>query len=286
MKRETSDKLYESAKKLFPGGVNSPVRAFKSVKGSPIFIEKGDGAYIWDADGNKYIDFCNSWGPLILGHNHPEVREAIIKTLEKGTSFGAPTRKENELGELILHNNRFIDKIRFVSSGTEAVMSAIRMARGYTGKNKVLKFEGCYHGHVDSLLVNAGSGLVTLGTSSSAGIPEAYVNETLVAPLGNKEALTLAVEKYKNDLACIIIEPIPANNGLLIQDKEYLEFVFLSQLYSISLILIFLLLSDLLWSCRPSNFTSPLILIPYLQNSSYDIFSFPSSTRDTIPSAW
>ncbi|MCB0480269.1 MAG: glutamate-1-semialdehyde 2,1-aminomutase [Flavobacteriales bacterium] len=225
MKRETSDKLYESAKKLFPGGVNSPVRAFKSVKGSPIFIEKGDGAYIWDADGNKYIDFCNSWGPLILGHNHPEVREAIIKTLEKGTSFGAPTRKENELGELILHNNRFIDKIRFVSSGTEAVMSAIRMARGYTGKNKVLKFEGCYHGHVDSLLVNAGSGLVTLGTSSSAGIPEAYVNETLVAPLGNKEALTLAVEKYKNDLACIIIEPIPANNGLLIQDKEYLEFV-------------------------------------------------------------
>lgn len=225
MKREVSDKLYESAKKLFPGGVNSPVRAFRSVKGNPIFIDRGDGAYIWDVDGNQYIDFCNSWGPLILGHNNPLVREEIIKTLEKGTSFGAPTQRENELGELILNNNRFIDKIRFVSSGTEAVMSAIRLARGYTGKNKVIKFEGCYHGHVDSLLVNAGSGLVTLGTSSSAGIPESFVNETVVVPLGNPEALKLAVKQFKDDLACIIIEPIPANNGLLVQDAEYLKFV-------------------------------------------------------------
>jgi glutamate-1-semialdehyde 2,1-aminomutase len=225
MKREESDRHYSKAKTLFPGGVNSPVRAFKSVKGDPIFIEKGDGCRIWDVDGNEYIDFCCSWGPLILGHNHSEVRQSIERTLSKGTGFGAPTVQENELGELIVSNNRFIDKIRFVSSGTEAVMSAIRLARGYTGRNKVLKFEGCYHGHVDSLLVNAGSGLVTFGTSSSAGIPESFVNETLVAPLNNREAVKEAIETHGENLACIIIEPIPANNGLLIQDVEYLQFL-------------------------------------------------------------
>ncbi len=182
MIRENSDKLYSKAKDLFPGGVNSPVRAFRSVKGDPIFIDRGDGCKIYDVDGNEYIDFCCSWGPLILGHNHKGVRDSIVSTLGKGTSFGAPTQLENELGDLIISNNRFIEKIRFTSSGTEAVMSAVRVARGYSGKNKILKFEGCYHGHLDALLVNAGSGLVTLGTSSSAGIPEAYVNETLVAP--------------------------------------------------------------------------------------------------------
>ncbi len=225
MIRTNSDKLYSKAKDLFPGGVNSPVRAFRSVKGDPIFIDKSNGSRVYDVDGNEYIDFCCSWGPLILGHNHKGVRNAIVEALDKGTSFGAPTAQENQLGDLIIQNNRFIDKIRFTSSGTEAVMSAIRLARGYTGKNKILKFEGCYHGHVDALLVKAGSGLVTLGTSSSAGIPEAFVNETLVAPLNNKEAIEAAIADHKDDLACIIIEPIPANNGLLVQDVKYLEYL-------------------------------------------------------------
>lgn len=152
--REKSAELYEKAKNYFPGGVNSPVRAFKSVYGSPLFIERGDKAYLWDADGNKFIDFCCSWGPLILGHNHEAVREAVQAQLGKGLSFGAPTRLENELAELILSNNRYIDKIRFVSSGTEAVMSAIRLARGYTKRDKIIKFEGCYHGHSDLSLIH------------------------------------------------------------------------------------------------------------------------------------
>lgn len=220
--RSTSDKLFEEAKNLFPGGVNSPVRAFRSVEGSPLFIRKGDGCHIWDEDGNKFIDFCCSWGPLILGHNHPAVYEKVVSALQNGSSFGAPTVLENELGELILERNPFIDKIRFVSSGTEAVMSALRMARGYTGRNKVIKFEGCYHGHVDSMLVKAGSGLATLGTSSSAGVPESYASETIVLPLNDEEAIRSCFKEYGNDIACVIIEPIPANNGLLLQDKSFL----------------------------------------------------------------
>ncbi|MFM1931982.1 MAG: glutamate-semialdehyde -aminomutase [Bacteroidota bacterium] len=220
-----SNQLFEKAKTFFPGGVNSPVRAFKSVGGSPLFIEKGDGAYIWDADGNKYIDFCNSWGPLILGHNHPAVRKAIIAAVENGTSFGAPTRLENELAELILSNHRYIEKIRFVSSGTEAAMSALRLARGVTGRSKIIKFDGCYHGHVDALLVQAGSGLATLGTSSSAGVPEAYARETIVLPLNDREAVEQAVKTYSGEIACMAIEPIPANNGLLIQDIDFLRFL-------------------------------------------------------------
>jgi len=223
--RKKSEKLFEKAKTLFPGGVNSPVRAFKSVDGVPLFIKKGDGCKIWDEDGNEFVDFCCSWGPLILGHNHPEVRKAIEDALQNGTSFGAPTQLENELGELIIKNNPFIEKIRFVSSGTEAVMSAIRLARGYTGRNKILKFEGCYHGHADSLLVKAGSGLVTFGTSSSAGVPESFSQETIVVPLNDENAILEAVEKYKNEIACIVIEPIPANNGLLLQKKEFLQFL-------------------------------------------------------------
>ena len=223
IKRERSEKLFETAKTLFPGGVNSPVRAFRSVDGSPLFIKKGDGCHIWDEDGNKFIDFNCSWGPLILGHNHPSVFNSIVETLKNGASFGAPTVKENELATLILENNPFIDKIRFVSSGTEAVMSALRLARGYTNRKKVLKFEGCYHGHVDSMLVKAGSGLATLGTSSSAGVPEEYANETLVLPLNDKEALEKCFAEQGNDIACAIIEPIPANNGLLLQDQEFLK---------------------------------------------------------------
>lgn len=223
--REESSKLFEKAKKYFPGGVNSPVRAFKSVYGSPLFIERGDKAHIWDADGNEFIDFCCSWGPLILGHNTPEIREAIQKQLGKGLSFGAPTKLENELAELILSNNKYIEKIRFVSSGTEAVMSAIRLARGYTKRDKIVKFEGCYHGHSDSLLVKAGSGLVTFGETSSAGVPKAFAEETIVIALNDKKALQEVFKEFKNEIAAVIIEGVPANNGLLIQDKEYIHFL-------------------------------------------------------------
>ncbi len=225
MKREKSEALFEKAKKYFPGGVNSPVRAFRSVGGTPLFIQKGKGSHIWDADGNEFIDYCGSWGPLILGHANSKVVDAIKKTVENGSSFGAPTALENELAELILNNNKYIQKIRFVSSGTEAVMSAIRLARGYTKRNKILKFEGCYHGHSDSLLVKAGSGLVTFGNTSSAGVPESFVNETIVVSLNNEEAVKQAFVEFKNQIACVIIEPIPANNGLLLQRKEYLQFL-------------------------------------------------------------
>ncbi len=220
--RKTSEGLFEKSKTYFPGGVNSPVRAFKSVDGNPLFIKKGDGCRIWDEDNNEFIDFCCSWGPLILGHNHPAVFKKVVETMQNGASFGAPTRLENELAELILNRNPFIEKIRFVSSGTEAVMSALRLARGYTGKNKVLKFEGCYHGHVDALLVKAGSGLVTFGESSSAGVPEVFANQTLVLPLNDEAALRECFKKHHADMACVIIEPIPANNGLLLQEKYFL----------------------------------------------------------------
>lgn len=223
MNRAKSEELYKTSSKYFPGGVNSPVRAFKSVDGNPIFITKGDGPFVWDADGNKYTDFCASWGPLILGHNNEGIRNAVVETAQNGLTFGAPTVQENELASLILNNNRFIEKLRFVSSGTEAVMSAIRLARGYTGRNKIIKFEGCYHGHADHLLVKAGSGLATFGSSSSAGVPEAFANETIVLPLNDISALKTAFNNYKEDVACIIIEPIPANNGLLLQDIDFLK---------------------------------------------------------------
>jgi glutamate-1-semialdehyde 2,1-aminomutase len=223
--RVKSAELYEKAKQYFPGGVNSPVRAFKSVYGTPLFIEKGDACFIWDADGNKFIDFCCSWGPLILGHNHPKVRESVTEALQNGLSFGAPTALENELAELIVKNNRYLEKIRFVSSGTEAVMSAIRLARGYTKRDKIIKFEGCYHGHSDSLLVKAGSGLVTFGETSSAGVPKAFADETIILPLNNIEAVKEAFSQFKDQIAAIIIEGIPANNGLLIQEKEYVHFL-------------------------------------------------------------
>jgi glutamate-1-semialdehyde 2,1-aminomutase len=225
LKREKSQALFERAKSYFPGGVNSPVRAFRSVGGTPLFIEKGKGSHIWDADGNEFIDYCGSWGPLILGHANDKVVEAIKKTVENGSSFGAPTALENELAELILSNNPYVQKIRFVSSGTEAVMSAIRLARGYTKRNKVLKFEGCYHGHSDSLLVKAGSGLVTFGNTSSEGIPQSFVDETIVVSLDSEAALKQAFTEFKDQIACVIIEPIPANNGLLLQRKEYLKFL-------------------------------------------------------------
>ncbi|MEO6521664.1 MAG: glutamate-1-semialdehyde 2,1-aminomutase [Mucilaginibacter sp.] len=223
--REKSAELYEKAKTYFPGGVNSPVRAFKSVYGTPLFIQKGDGCHVWDADGNQFIDFCCSWGPLILGHNNAKVRERVTEVMQSGMSFGAPTALENDLAELILKNNKYLEKIRFVSSGTEAVMSAIRLARGYTKRDKILKFEGCYHGHVDSLLVKAGSGLVTFGETSSAGVPKSFADETIVVSLNDRNALKKAFEEFKDQIAAVIIEPIPANNGLLLQEKEYLQFL-------------------------------------------------------------
>lgn len=223
--REKSAQLFEKAKNYFPGGVNSPVRAFKSVYGSPLFIERGDGSHLWDADGNEFIDFCCSWGPLILGHNNKDIREAVEAQLGKGLSFGAPTRLENELAELILTHNTYIEKIRFVSSGTEAVMSAIRLARGYTKRDKIVKFEGCYHGHSDSLLVKAGSGLVTFGETSSAGVPKSFADETIVIALNDRTALEQVFSDFKDQIAAVIIEGIPANNGLLIQDREYIQFL-------------------------------------------------------------
>ncbi|HLS37282.1 MAG TPA: glutamate-1-semialdehyde 2,1-aminomutase [Sphingobacterium bovisgrunnientis] len=223
--REKSAELFEKAKNYFPGGVNSPVRAFKSVYGTPLFIERGDKAHLWDADGNEFIDFCCSWGPLILGHNNPEIREAVQAQLGKGLSFGAPTALENELAELIISNNKYVEKIRFVSSGTEAVMSAIRLARGYTRRDKIVKFEGCYHGHSDSLLVKAGSGLVTFGETSSAGVPKAFADETIVIGLNDKAALEQVFVDFKDQIAAVIIEGVPANNGLLIQDKDYVQFL-------------------------------------------------------------
>ncbi len=221
--RTKSSELFATAKTLMPGGVNSPVRAFKSVSGDPIFFKKGKGSRLWDEDNNSYIDYCCSWGPLICGHAHPDIVSAIYDTVALGTSFGAPTALENELASLIINNHRYIEMIRFVSSGTEAVMSALRLARGVTGKNKIIKFEGCYHGHVDSMLVKAGSGLVTFGESSSAGVPSAYAQETLVLPLHDIEILEETLRTQCDAIAAVIIEPIPANNGLLLQGKEYLS---------------------------------------------------------------
>ncbi|MEM9916987.1 MAG: glutamate-1-semialdehyde 2,1-aminomutase [Bacteroidota bacterium] len=223
IRRTTSATLFDEAKQYFPGGVNSPVRAFKSVSGPPLFIKQGDACRITDEDDNQYIDFCCSWGPLILGHNNDRIREKVTATVAKGTSFGTPNRLGNELGKLILDHHRYIEKIRFVSSGTEAVMSAIRLARGITGKSKVIKFDGCYHGHVDSLLVKAGSGLATFGVSTSAGIPESFAKETLVLPLDDRDMLEKTLAAHADDIACIIVEPVPANNGLLLQDPSFLQ---------------------------------------------------------------
>lgn len=221
--RSVSGALFEEAKKYLPGGVNSPVRAFKSVAGPPLFMRKGAGSRLWDEDGNEFIDFCCSWGPLILGHAHAGVLARVAETMANGTSFGAPTRLETTLAKLIVDNHRYVEKVRFVNSGTEAVMSGIRLARGFTGRSKVIKFEGCYHGHVDSLMVKAGSGLATLGTSTSAGVPQAFTEETLVLPLNDILALEACLARWGREVACIIIEPIPANNGLLLQDKTFLQ---------------------------------------------------------------
>lgn len=219
---DNSIKAYEEAKKVIPGGVDSPVRAFKSVGGTPPFIEKGEGAYLFDIDGNKYVDFVQSWGPLIFGHADKDVEKAVIETAKKGLSFGAPTTLETELAQEIVEMFDNIDKVRFVSSGTEATMSAIRLARGVTGKNDIIKFEGCYHGHSDSLLVQAGSGLATFGSPSSPGVPADLTKHTLLCEYNNIENLKKCFED-SSDISCIIIEPIAGNMGLVPASPEFIK---------------------------------------------------------------
>ena len=220
---EKSKKAYSEAVHLMPGGVNSPVRAFKSVDMDPIFMERGQGSKIYDIDGNEYIDYVLSWGPLILGHSHPEVVEAIKKIAETGTSFGAPTELENKLAKLIIERIPSIEMIRMVSSGTEATMSALRLARGYTGRNKILKFEGCYHGHGDSLLIKAGSGVATLGLPDSPGVPEGIAKNTITVPYNDLESVRYAFEQYGEDIAGVIVEPVAGNMGVVPQRNEFLQ---------------------------------------------------------------
>jgi len=219
---EKSQEAYSQAKEVIPGGVDSPVRAFTSVGGVPPFIQKGEGAYIYDIDNNKYLDFVQSWGPLIFGHCNNEIEEAVIETVKKGLSFGAPTELETQLASEIVDMHDNIDKVRFVSSGTEAVMSAIRLARGVTKKDDILKFEGCYHGHSDSLLVQAGSGLATFGTPSSPGVPADLTKHTLLCEYNNIENLKKCFED-SSDIACIIIEPIAGNMGLVPASEDFLK---------------------------------------------------------------
>ena len=223
--QRTSEALWARAQHVIPGGVNSPVRAFRSVGGTPRFMARGEGAWLFDAAGNRYFDFCNSWGPLILGHAHPKVVRAVERAVKKGMSFGAPTEEEVLLAEKIVSLVPGVDQVRMVSSGTEAVMSAVRLARGFTGRKKIIKFAGCYHGHADYLLVQAGSGLVTFGTPDSAGVPAEFAALTLVAQLDDEQAVRKLFEAHPDDIAAVIIEPVPANNGLLLQRREYLEFL-------------------------------------------------------------
>ena len=219
---DKSIKAYEEACKVIPGGVDSPVRAFKSVGGTPPFIDRGEGAYLFDIDGNKYVDFVQSWGPLIFGHCDKDIENAVIQTAKKGLSFGAPTLLETDLANEIVEMFDYIDKVRFVSSGTEAVMSAIRLARGVTRKDDILKFEGCYHGHSDSLLVQAGSGMATFGSPSSPGVPADLTKHTLLCEYNNIENLKKCFED-SSDISCIIIEPIAGNMGLVPASDEFLQ---------------------------------------------------------------
>lgn len=215
--------LFEKAKRIIPGGVNSPVRAFGSVQATPIFISEAHGSRIVDVDGREYVDYVMSWGPMMLGHSHPVVTEAIRQAAGRGTSYGAPTELEVQMAEIIIEAIPSLQMIRMVSSGTEAVMSAIRLARGYTGKNKIIKFAGCYHGHADSLLVKAGSGVATLGIPGSPGIPAALAELTLTLPFNNSEAVEAAVKQHGDDLACVIVEPIAGNMGVVLPKPGFLE---------------------------------------------------------------
>jgi glutamate-1-semialdehyde 2,1-aminomutase len=223
MSIQSSEELFARSKSVVPGGVHSPVRSFKGLDMAPRFIAKADGAYLWDESGKNYIDFCMSFGPLILGHHHPLVKKSILSAVDRGWSYGACEKYSLALAEFIVKKIPFIDQIRFVSSGTEAVMTALRIARGYTGREKILKFEGCYHGHLDSMLIRSGSGLAGEGESTSAGVGKEAIANTLVCPLNDEEKLNSIFEKHGNEIAAIIIEPLPANYGLLKQNPKFLK---------------------------------------------------------------
>lgn len=218
-----SEELFSRAQNSIPGGVNSPVRAFKGVGGTPLFIERANGAYIFDVDGNRYIDYVGSWGPMILGHNRPEIRDAAIEAAERGLSFGTPTAIETTMAERVIELVPSIERVRMVNSGTEATMSAIRLARGYTGRDKILKFEGCYHGHADSLLVKAGSGALTLGVPNSPGIPEDFAKHTLTVSFNNLDEVKQVFKEYGDDIACIIVEPVAGNMNCILPEPGFLE---------------------------------------------------------------
>jgi glutamate-1-semialdehyde 2,1-aminomutase len=223
MNQEQSRKLFEKALSVIPGGVNSPVRACKSVGTIPIFIDHADGCMVFDADGNRFIDYVGSWGPMILGHRHPKVMEAISDVLKLGTSFGAPTELEIRLAEMVIDAVSSIDMVRMVNSGTEATMSAIRLARGFTGRDTIIKFDGCYHGHADTLLVQAGSGVATLSIPGSSGVPKSFVSHTLSLPYNDKERVTEVMEEQGEQIACIIVEPVAGNMGLVAPAEGFLE---------------------------------------------------------------
>ncbi len=223
MKRIRSEQLFERAQQVIPGGVNSPVRAFRSVGGTPPFILRGEGARIFDADGNAYVDYVCSWGPLLLGHRHPALMEALEEALRCGTSFGAPTEREVELAEAIREAVPSIEMVRLVNSGTEATMSAIRLARAYTGRDMVVKFEGCYHGHVDSLLVQAGSGVATLGIPDTAGVPASFAETTITVPYNSLEAAEHAFRKHGDRIAAVIVEPVAGNMGCVPPVRGFLQ---------------------------------------------------------------
>ena len=223
MRQTRSRQLFSKAQQYIPGGVNSPVRSFRSVDGQPRFIERGQGSRVWDVDGNEYLDYLCSWGPLILGHAHPEVVEAVKLAAEGGTSFGAPTEREVELAEIICATFPSIDRLRLVNSGTEACMSAIRLARAHTGRNKIIKFSGCYHGHADGLLVKAGSGALAQGIPTSAGVPESYASETLVAEYNDLESVEKFFTEFADDIAGVIVEPVAGNMGVVPPSQGFLE---------------------------------------------------------------
>ena len=222
-KIDNSIALFEEAKTLMPGGVNSPVRAFKNINGNPIFFEKASGAYLYDADGNEYIDYIGSWGPMIMGHSHPEIVKAIKTQVELGTSYGAPTGLESDVAKLIKQCLPSIEKIRMVNSGTEATMTTIRLARGFTGRNKIIKFDGCYHGHVDSLLIKAGSGVATFGLPDSPGVPKDLAKYTYTCEYNNKEQFLSIYNEIKDDLAAVIVEPIAGNMGFVPAQEDFLK---------------------------------------------------------------
>ena len=218
-----SHTLYQEAQQLLPGGVNSPVRAFRGVGGEPIFIDSARGPYLFDVDGNRYLDYVQSWGPMILGHTHPSVVEAVIEASKRGFSFGAPTEAESELAKMVIESVPSIEMVRFVNSGTEATMSALRLARAYTGRHKIIKFSGCYHGHADMLLVQAGSGVATMGLPDSPGVPPGATGNTLIAPYNDIEAVETLFDTYPAEIAAVIIEPVAANMGLVLPQPGFLE---------------------------------------------------------------